>query len=134
MEQFQDELLDKYPYMQELARRIDDINSDINRGGGGLEQAKNFISDLPEEWVNEIKPRLDKEYSAFRSKYNTIFSSGLSWRTRDRKLIECEREISRTIKSVGIGLLNSKKILFAKRSAVETNMLSGFDEGVTDDE
>jgi len=125
-----DQLLDKYPYMQELARRIDDINDAINRGGGGLEQAKNFLSDLPIEWQREILPQIENNYKIFASKYNEIRYSHLTWKQKNEARLTLERDISRYIKSVGIGLLNDKKILFAKKPSVEMNQLEPFDEGI----
>lgn len=132
------ELLDKFPYMQELCRRIDDINSSINHGNSGIEQAWNLTSDLPEDWLNEIQPRIDEEIKKYKDEDSRIRAlrnqHKLTVNSRDRQLLSNDMRLARKIKSITVGLLNKKKILLLTKRSVETNNFSQMDMELEPDE
>jgi len=132
------ELLDKFPYMQELCRRLDDINNYINNGFSGLEQAWNLISDLPEDWLSEIQGRINIEIEKGKqadAKLRILYRQGkLTVGNRNRFYLQNERHVARNIKSITVGLLNKKKILLLTKRSVETNSLSQLDMELEPDE
>lgn len=134
----QQELLDKFPYMQELCRRIDTINREIESGYSGIEPAYNLLTDLPADWVDEVDDRIQKisnDHKKSQSHCWELFNAGrITTGIRKKALLENDKLFARRIKSIVVGIMNKKGILLMTRQKVENNVLSQLDMEVEDEQ
>ena len=122
------EYLERITFTSELLRRISDINTAIQQGGSGIEEALNLISDLPNSWLQnnegELKKTLDainQQYkdkeAGYKIQYKAAIKPTDKLRINNNRLLT-GRAYSRAVKAAVIDKLDRMGLLFLTRRAV----------------
>lgn len=132
--------IDKIPFVNELIKRIDDINQSIRRGDTGEDEAINLITDLPDSWKSDIQDELDRierTYNLNKIAINKRYSQGTprSYKQQlDSQRIEAGKDYSRNVKRIVINLLDSKGMLFITKDLIpESAFLDMHDKDESED-
>ena len=117
-------------YFNILAQSISAINQQILAEKDPRDAAANLISDLPQEWIDEIRPQLDeaaKKYNNIIDYENGFLVRGTTENTKQeaRKAIYLAgKKYSREIKIIVISLMKRKDILYQTKKKIEHGAIS----------
>lgn len=124
------QIVEHVNYFNVLMQSIQTINNAIMQGNDARDAAENLLSDLPEDWSEEIEDKINKvteKYNSLVAKHNPSFSQGTaeSMKLRAQKAISlAEKDYARGIKKTVISLLGEKDLLYQTRKKVEQGSLS----------
>lgn len=126
----QENIVEQLPYLNELMTAIRNVNDAVLQGKDSREAAENLLSDLPNDWMQEIENIVTIE----RNKYNVVVSMQnrfLVRGTTQSQKFQAQKNIqiagnnySRAVKKTVITLLKNKDLLFKTRKKVEMGELS----------
>ena len=126
----QRDIVEQLPYLNELMVAIRNVNDAILNGKDSREAAENLVSDLPDEWMDEIDEMVCIERVRYNHiiKYNNAYlSTGCTPKqkyTAQKNIWIAGNDYSRKIKMIVISLLKKKDLLFKTRKKVEETGLS----------
>ena len=112
-------------YFNILAQSIQAINGAIMQDRDARDAAENLLSDMPDEWTEEIKEKLDKledKYNRTIDECNKKFIKGVpeSQKQAARKDINLAgKSYSRNVKKLVISLLKKKDLLYQTRKKAD---------------
>jgi hypothetical protein len=123
-------IMEHMPYLVELMHAIRDVNQALIQGGDAIDAAENLLSDLPEEWEEEIKTEIDTARDRYlkelkiNEKY--FMTGGLGSQKRNAWVQNKyqSNQYARTIKRKVVTLLKKKDLLFLTKRQIETGSLS----------
>ncbi len=136
----QRDIVEQLPYLNELMVAIRNVNDAILNGKDSREAAENLISDLPDEWIDEIDEMVCIERVRYNHtiQYNNAYlSTGCTPKqkyTAQKNIWIAGNDYSRKIKMIVISLLKKKDLLFKTRKKVEMGGMSLYALGENDDE
>lgn len=117
-------------YFNILAQSIQAINQAIMQEKDCRDAAENLLSDLPEDWTEEIKDRIEaitKGYNEVVLLQNTFFIKGIPEHQKAdarKKINIAEKKYARSIKNVVITLMKSKGLLYQTKREIEHGAIS----------
>lgn len=126
----QESIAEQLPYLNELMTAIRNVNDAILQNKDAREAAENLLSDLPDDWLEDIADQVNAQ----RKAYNTIvdewnkylmrgFTSSQKYQAQ-KAIYLAGNNYSRNIKKIVITLLKKKDLLFKTRKKIEEGSLS----------
>ncbi len=123
-------IMEHMPYLVELMHAIRDINQTLMTGGDAVDAAENLLSNLPEDWEEEIK----MEIATARERYlvelksnEKYFMTGTLASQKRNAWVQNKyqsNQYARTIKRKVVTLLKKKDLLFLTKKQIEQGGLS----------
>ncbi len=127
-EQQPDEIQETLQWMLELRQRANDISEAMKQGQTGYGELKNFISDLPMNWVNDIRDQINKALEKGDKEAMEIKQAWRLGKITSRQKMEGMREVRqdavREGKSIVIEKLRKEHVLYNTRKVPETAVYS----------
>jgi len=123
----QRDIIEQLPYLNELMVAIRNVNDAILQGKDAREAAENLLSDLPDDWMNEIEEPVSLErvvYNRIIEKNNLLLSPGHTPTQKHNAMNAITisgNDYSRKVKKIVISLLAKKNLLFKTSAKRETN-------------
>lgn len=133
------DIIEQLPYLNELMVAIRNVNDTILQGKDAREAAENLLSDLPDDWMEEIGAKISIERATYNQeieKNNSFLSSGHTQTQKQNARLAIQRvgnDYSRNVKRIVISLLKGKDLLF-KTAAKREQGYHSFIKGDFEDE
>ena len=127
-------------YFNVLIQSIANINAAIMQEKDARDAALNLLTDLPDNWSEEIEEKIGKETERYdkvidtQSKYLVKGTTGEEKLKAKEKINNASRQYARSVKKIIISLLQEKNLLYQTRKQVEQGYLSLWQLGESDKE
>ena len=139
-EEDKENIVEHINYFNVLIQSIANINAAIMQEKSAREAAINLLTDLPDNWSEEIQEKIEKENEeydkvvAIQSKYLVKGTSESQKVKAKEKINIAGRTYSRNVKKIVISLLQEKNLLYQTRKQVEQGALSLWQLGEADED
>ena len=126
----EENIVEQLPYLNELMTAIRNVNDAILQSKDAREAAENLLSDLPDEWMQEINESVKQqrdEYNIIIAHQNRFLVAGYTPSQKfsaQKSIYIAGANYSRNIKKIVITLLKKKDLLFKTRKKIEQGGLS----------
>ena len=136
----QENIVEHINYFNVLIQSIQNINSAIMQEKDARDAAFNLLSDLPDDWSNEIEDSIGTEterYDKIVQEQGKFFIKGTTNEQKHKakeKINIAGKTYSRNVKKIIISLLKKKNLLYQTRKQVERGALSLWQLGESDKE
>ncbi len=112
-------------YLNVVSQSIQKINEACLSGQNPRDAAENLITDLPDEWAQKIKDRLDtaeEDYNKILKYQQEHIKIGIAQSQKDRasaQILNAEKEYGRKVKKAVISLFHDMGLLVKTRKKIE---------------
>jgi DNA-binding transcriptional MerR regulator len=117
-------------YFNILAMSIQNINAAIMQEKDARDAAENLLSDLPSEWTDEIRDKIEEQ----EDRYNKIITESNKFLIRgslESEKVAARKEIylagkrySRNVKNIVISFLKQKDLLYQTKKKIEQGAIN----------
>lgn len=129
-EEDKENIVEHINYFNVLIQSIANINASIMQEKSARDAAMNLLTDLPDNWSDEIQEKIGKENEEY-DKVVAMQTKFLAKGTSESQKVKAREKIniagrtySRNVKKIVISLLQEKNLLYQTRKQVEQGALS----------